>query len=218
MQTITRISTPPRQPNRRRVYLDGKFAFACGVNVLARYRLRQGMMLSEDKLRDVEQGEIRQNCLDRAMRFLEARLHSRTELQRKLQRGEFAPAVIAQVLDDLARLGVVDDERFSRVRVAMASAHKHHGRRRVMGDLLKRGISKEIAERALGETYDATMELTTAGQLAEKHALRLSKLDPAVARRRLAGLLSRRGFEYEQVSDVIDSVLGRQREGGGESI
>jgi len=88
----------------------------------------------------------------------------------------------------------------------------------VMMDLLQHGVSQQIAERVLGEKYDAQSELTTARQLAKKHAARLGGLDPIVARKKLAGLLSRRGFGYDQVSDIIDSVLGPQREAVGESI
>jgi len=40
------------------------------------------------------------------------------------------------------------------------------------------------------------------------YAARLKKLDPLVARRRLVGMLQRRGFEYEAIKPVVDEVLG----------
>jgi len=39
------------------------------------------------------------------------------------------------------------------------------------------------------------------------------KLEPAVARRRLVGMLQRRGFDYESIKPVVDEVLGRGRDG-----
>jgi hypothetical protein len=35
------------------------------------------------------------------------------------------------------------------------------------------------------------------------------KLEPAVARRRLVGMLQRRGFDYASIKPVVDDVLGR---------
>jgi regulatory protein len=217
MQTVTKISTSKRHPHRRQVYLDGKLALACNVTVVARYRLREGMTVTEEKLREIEQGEIRQNCMDRAMRFIESRLHSRVELQRKLRRAEFSVQLIEQVLDELTRLGVVDDQRFSRARLSLVMGQKRHGRRRALTDLLQRGVSRKTAEQTIGQTYSAGADATNARALAEKHAARLGRLDPIVARRRLTGLLSRRGFDYEQVRDAIDRVLGPQREEVSES-
>lgn len=208
MQAITRISITKRQPNRRRIYLDGCFAFACGINVVARFRLREGMSLSEDKLLEIAYGESRQKCMDRAMRFIETRLHSRVELQRKLQRANFSPQLIELVLAELGTLGYVDDMKFARVRADLAVQHRQHGRRRVKMDLLRRGVSREVVDRVIGESYESISDQATAQRLAEKHAPRLSRLEPAVARRRLAGLLARRGFDYEEVSSIVEKFFG----------
>jgi regulatory protein len=212
MPTITKISTTKRQPNRPSVYVDGRFAFACSLNVVARFHLREGMSLSAEKLTEIAQGEIRQKCLDRAMRYLQTRLHSRAELQRKLRKAQFSLPLIEQALGDLAKLGYVDDEQFARARVALAAERKHHGKRRATDDLLQRGVSQQVAEQTVGQTYGSGGELMAATKLAEKHAARLRRLDPIVARRRLAGLLSRRGFDYEQVAGVVETVLGPQRD------
>ncbi len=51
-----------------------------------------------------------------------------------------------------------------------------------------------------------------ARELARKQAPRLKRLDPMVARRRLMGMLQRRGFEYETIKPVIDEILGDEVE------
>src|SRR4029079_18321267 len=100
----------------RNVYLDGTFAFGCNINVVAKFRLREGMTLSADQVRQIALGEVRQECFDRAMAALASRLHSRAELRRKLMRREYGDTVVDAVLEDLARLGYVDDERFARTK------------------------------------------------------------------------------------------------------
>ena len=66
-------------------------------------------------------------------------------------------------------------------------------------ELLKAGVKNDVAERALDDVYDAADSLEVARRLAMKQAARLRKLDPLVARRRLVGMLQRRGFEYEAI-------------------
>lgn len=207
MPVLTTITRHKSRPNRRNIHLDGRKAFACNVNVVAKFRLREGMILSDQQVREIEQGEVRQECFDHALKHLERRLHSRSELTLKLRRQEYAMDLIDDVLDELARLGYVDDERFARTAALSAAQHKHHGRHRAQVELMKAGVNSEAANRALDSVYNASDSLTTARALAGKQAARLRRLDPVVARRRLAGMLQRRGFDYDSIKPVIDEVL-----------
>jgi regulatory protein len=212
MPVITKILEQKRRQNRRSVYLDGTFAFGCNVNVVARFRLRPGMTLSVEQLEKIEQGEVRQECFDVAIRYLQTRLHSRVELSRKLMRREYGQAIVEQVLDDLARLGYVDDMKFAKAKTMSAAQHRHHGRRRAYAELLKSGVNQTIAGRAVEEVYETHDSLATARRLASKQAPRLRRLEPIVARRRLVGMLQRRGFSYEDILPVVDEVLGSLQE------
>jgi regulatory protein len=165
------------------------------------------MSLTEEQVREIEQGEVRQECFDKAMEYLGTRLHSRSELERKLARREYGPSIIAGVLDELARLGYVDDERFARTKALSAAEHKKHGRRRAMVELLKSGVKGEVARKALTEVYQSQDSRGIARELAQKQLRRLQKLDPLVARRRLTGMLQRRGFDYEEIRPVLDEIL-----------
>ena len=93
-----------------------------------------------------------------------------------------------------------------------AAQYKHHGRRRAFMELLRSGVKGDVADKALDEVYDKTDSTAVARALAAKQAARLKKLDPLVARRRLVGMLQRRGFDYDTIKPVVDEVLG----GGGE--
>jgi regulatory protein len=208
MPILTRMTEQKRRPNRRNVYLDGRFAFGVNLNVVAQFHLKVGLELTNQQVQAIQQGEVRQECLDKALRYLERRLHSRHELQVRLTRLEYGPEVIEEVLNDLQRLGYVDDERFARTKALSAAQHKHHGKRRAMLELIKAGVDRPVADRALENVYDVHDSLATARQLAMKKADSLRRLDPLTARRRLAGMLLRRGFDYDTVRPVIDQVLG----------
>ena len=210
MPLITQIVEPKGRPNRRRIYLDGKFAFSVKLNVVARFRLREGLELSSQQIEAIEQGEIRQECLDQAMKYLSGRLHSREELRKKLSRQEYSAAMIDEVLEELKRLGYLDDERFAKTKALSAAQHKHHGPRRAMMELMRAGVKKDVAEVAVGEVYESNDNVAEARKLAMKQAERLKQLDPQVAKRRLVGMLARRGFDYDSIKPVIEEVLGRE--------
>lgn len=212
MPTVTQISEQRRKANRRNVYLDGAFAFACNLNVVAKFKLREGLVLTAEEVERIKQGEVRQDCFDAAMRFIERRMHSREELRTKLAKKEYDAETIAGVLDDLERLGYVDDAKFAAAKVESAAKVRHHGRRRAAIELLKKGVTGESARQALDQTYDTHDSLAVARELARKKWPSLSKLPPEVARRRLAGMLGRRGFEYDVVRPVIDEVMGSHDE------
>lgn len=208
MPTVTQITEQRRKANRRNVYLDGAFAFGCNLNVIAKFHLREGVVLSADEVERIKQGEVRQECFDAAMRFIERRMHSRSELKQKLAKQEHDAATIEGVLDDLERLNYVDDAKFAAAKVESAAKVRLHGRRRAAIELLKKGVTGEAARTALDNTYDTHDSLAVARELAQKKARSLAKLPPEVARRRLVGMLQRRGFEYDVVRPVIDEVLG----------
>ena len=215
MPTITRISEQKRRPNRRNVYLDGAFAFGVNLNVVARFRLREGMTLTAEQVAEIERGEVRQEAFDHATKLLGQRLHSRAELAKKLGRREYGTRIVEDVLADLERLGYIDDKRFATTKALSAAQHKQHGKRRAALELMKAGVKGDTARRAIEDVYETHDSMAVARQLAQKKAAALRKLDPLVARRRLAGMLLRRGFTYDDVRPVIDEVLGAGDEEGG---
>lgn len=155
-------------------------------------------------------GSRRQKCIDSALKLLGMRLHSRSELARKLARKEFDRETIDDALAELQRVGYVDDRRFAVAKAQSLMEHKKHGRRRAFAELIRAGVSREVADQALNEVYGLTESVDIARQLALKQAPRLRKLDPVVARRRLVGMLQRRGFSYDAIKPLLDEVLGRE--------
>jgi regulatory protein len=212
MPTITRITEQKRQPNRRNIFLDGRFAFGCNINVVARFRLTVGKQLTADEVKEIEFGEVKQECFDKAMEHLSRRMHSRAEMFQKLKRNEWGDPVIDSVIEQLTAMNYLDDARFARTKASAAASHKQHGRRRAFLELIKSGVKGDVADQALKDVYSQVDSTAIARDLARKHAPRLQKLDPQTARRRLAGMLQRRGFDYESIRPVIDEILGKARE------
>ena len=207
MPTITKIDQQKRRPNRRNLFIDGEFAFGCNVNVVARFRLREGMTIDASLCRQIEEGEVQQEAFDHAMCLIGGRMQSERELRTKLGRREYGAAVIDAVIQNLKRLGYLNDEQFARDRAAEQAKVKKVGKRRAVQELRKSGIDQATAERAAAEVYADVDPRVAALELARKKAPALSRFNEITARRRLIGFLQRRGYDYQTVSYAADKAL-----------
>ena len=208
MPTVTAITEQKRRPNRRSVFIDKEFAFGCNVNVVARFRLREGMVIGPALRKQIEEGEVQQEAFDDAMRLIRRRMQSERQLRTKLGRREFGPAVLDAVIATLKRLGYVDDARFARDRAADQATVKKHGKQRAVQELMRSGVPKPTAERAVAEAYKDVDPRTAAVEVAAKKAASLKRLDALTAKRRLIGFLQRRGFDYETIAHAVRRTLG----------
>ena len=202
MGTISRLAEQKRRGNRVSVYLDGTFAFGCNKRVAERFGLKVGKELSPEDLESIARGEVRQECFDKAMDYLSRRMHGREELRRKLRRGEFPEETIEVTLTRLQELKYLDDAEFARQKLEQGQ-RKMMGQRRVMADLLRSGISGGVAREAVREHFQDDKAKENARLLIDKNMPRLLRLDRVTARRRLVGLLQRRGFAYEEIKDLV---------------
>jgi regulatory protein len=141
----------------------------------------------------------------KALRALAARDHSRAELERKLASSEEVPGELAQVLDDLAAKGFLDDRR-----AADSLAHRRGqklGTARVVQEMRSRGIETGAIESA-AEQLKAT-ELERAREVWRKKFGEPAQ--GAAERGKQMRFLISRGFSSEIIRRVIagsDDDLG----------
>jgi regulatory protein len=146
---------------------------------------------------------------DAAYRHLSYRSRSRSEVAQKLKEKGFSATVIESVMENLERLGYVNDREFalewSRSRVRL----RGFGKRRIEQELRDRGVSRDLIHEALSEVFDDSSEFELALAEAEKKMRTLSRFEPDVQRRRLAGLLERKGFPAGIIRTVVNKVAPR---------
>ena len=142
----------------------------------------------------------------RAVDLLARREHSRTELKRKLCRGDGdgdEPTVDA-ILDDLAAIGLQSEERFASEFVR-SRIRRGQGPVKIRADLASRGVSAALIERCLDQDGYNWRDIA-----ADVHARRFGD-DRALDRRdwaRRARFLAGRGFPSDVVARVVDDPMG----------
>ncbi len=145
-------------------------------------------------------------CREEALRLLERLRRTRADLARRLREKGYAAATVAEVLDRLTGVGLVDDAEFARAWLAGRLHRRMSGWRRLENELRAKGIGADdiaIARARLEEREGATGELDAARKALEQAARRYAKLDERTRRQRLYALLARRGFD----GDIIRRAL-----------
>lgn len=140
------------------------------------------------------------------LRQLTGRARSRSELAETLRRREIPPEVAERVLNRFTEVGLIDDAAYAQAFVANKHRDRGLGRAALRTELRRKGIDGAAADRAL-QTIDGESERRRAAELVAK------RLDSAIfaglpaARRRLLGLLARRGYSASLAASVVSEAL-----------
>ena len=146
---------------------------------------------------------------DKAAQLLALRPHFRRELETKLQRAGYAREEIAEVLDKLVRLRLLDDGALASAFVETVARRKGWGRMRVAQELARRGAPEAAAQAALaGLSADADLEgaREAARRWRSRGAGSSADAAPALARH-----LSRRGFASSAIFKVLKEMASGLR-------
>ncbi|TXG92651.1 recombination regulator RecX [Rhodococcus rhodnii] len=146
---------------------------------------------------------------DYCLRLLADRARSRAELAGKLDGRGFAPETARAALDRLTELGLVDDTAFAQQWVQSRHTHSGRGKRALAVELRRKGIDDDIAADAL-DAIEPEDERARATDLVT-HKLRSTRIrddaEREKVRRRLVGMLARRGFPSSMAYAVVAEHL-----------
>jgi regulatory protein len=169
-----------------------------------------GAELSEADIARLERLDEYTRGRDKAARMLALRARSRREMDDALRALGISDAIRGGILGELEESGLIDDARFAREYVSVKKDVRRLGPHRLRADLKKRGLSRDVVDGALA-TYRPEEQEAMARALAEKKVGR-GPVDEGTVRR-LASMLTRKGFDYAVVNRVAADVARRIRRG-----
>lgn len=144
-------------------------------------------------------------CYRQGIRVLARSDKTQAEMKGILRGRGFAAAEIEHVVQRLVSDGICDDRAIAERVVEKATYRQSRGVRAIANTLSARGIEKEIIEAVLNDRD--VDESDAAARVAAHYAAAHSGLADDVMRRRLGGLMQRRGFESGAARRAIDTVL-----------
>ena len=162
--------------------------------------LEKGMqgVLTDEEAADLLNAALVFSAERVAMSYLARAEHCRFMLKQKLLRKGIDKNSIKKSLDFLETTGALDDVRFAGAWLRSRYIAHAEGRRKLEGELLKRGLSKDVAKIALDDFFSSHSESELCKR-AYKKCLRIQK-DPS----KIYSSLQRLGFSGQQIKKVLN--------------
>lgn len=212
---VTSLVAKRGRSDRFAVYLDGSRLFDLAVDVVERAGLRQGDPLDEQLQAGLLEEDAPFRARDKALNMLDRRERCAREVEERLQGAGFDGEVVANTISWLRTRGYLDDRRFA-ASFAEAKLRGGWGARRIRAELLRKGTDREAVEdvlRAASEEGSGAEGMAAATALARRRFAGQFAADPAGTRRRLAGFLARRGYDWETIATVTRALADEVAQG-----
>ena len=144
-----------------------------------------------------------------ALDALTRRSRSTVELSRWLRERDHAPDDVETTLERLTASGLLDDAKYAAAFARSRLLGRKLSKRRVLGDLGRRGIPREMAAEAVSAVIEeeGVDEESVVEAIAIKKFRSFAKLDRQTAMRRLMGFLARRGYDGDVVRRVVSRLM-----------
>jgi len=145
-----------------------------------------------------------------AFKLLNYRGRSEKELKERLINKGFHKAVASSTVQELKQLGLIDDRSLAETLKREALSRKFLSQHGAIRFLHQRGIPREIIDQVLDS--DELVDISNARRLVHKKIKALRNYAPLHVKRRLYGLLARRGYSSGTIRKVLKENTFREED------
>ena len=187
---ITELRQGVKNPNRVNVFVDGKYALSLDVAQVVDYKLKIGLVVSNEQLAEYKKASEFGKLYQRALEWALMRPRSEREiydyLYKKVYEKKLDKNYINLIIERLKEKKYVDDRIFVKYYVENRFVKKGISRKRLEMELAKKGVAREIIDEMINGRNDE------------------EEIDKLIARKRdkydddkLISYLRRQGFSYQ---------------------
>lgn len=168
-RVITRIEELDKK--RSKIYINHEFAFALYKGELTQYKLETEGVVEDDIYHEITQRVLPKRAKKRCLNLLQKRPYTEFKLREKLKEGYYSQEIIEDAIDYVKSFRYLDDYDYA---CQYIFYHKEVESRKKMEEKLAiKGISKEVLNKAFGDSYEdedeqQELELKQARELLEK--------------------------------------------------
>lgn len=205
---ITSIQVQKNNKERYSIFVDGEFLLGVAEQTLLEYNLRKGVKITSAFFRKLQRKEGRFKVKSYMMKRLGRRDHARRELFNKAIRKDYPEDVINSVLDELEEKGYLNETQFAEKFAADKGKYSKWGPAKIMAHLLKKGISKPLAERSIKKAFeDVDLEETFFNLVLKRKRRFLREEDPYKRKKKVLNHLARKGYRASDIYDYLDELM-----------
>lgn len=196
--TVTKVEAVTKAKSK--VFIEGKFAFVLYKGELSRYQIAEGSVLEEDIYRKIRAEVVLKRAKRRSLHLLNDMGRTEEQLKERLRRDLYPEDVINEAVAYVKSFGYINDAAYAKNFVETRKGRK--SRKEIYALLCRKGLKSGDVEAAFEECYGSED-----ARDAIEAILKKKNYDPQEAKwedtRKILGYLTRKGFGYEDIRQVI---------------
>ncbi len=224
-QKITNIQASPELPSHQQLFLNGSPFVVVHASLIEKFGLRIGLEIEAETIEKLISADEVMRAKNYALRLLreekdnatadeseeprpaaKPKIYTKNEMEQRLEREGFSTKTIGTAIEELIRSGHIRDRKYAENWIARRQKSNPRGKMLLKRELVDKGIDKETAEQVVAKV-EIEDETKVALQIAQKRVNQYKRLPIHVAKRRLYGFLTRRGFGSETVRHVLEQIF-----------
>ena len=182
-------------------FSEGEPAFI-NSDIITKFNIKSGMELPESAWEQIVHANEFRRARERALYLLDYRDYSYIELYKKLE-NNYDEDICFEVVDSLAKVGIINDRRYAETLAEKFVAIKKFGYYRAVREMKLKGISQEMADEVLSTYQDSTQERIFE-LLSTKYA---RKLEDENGVTKVKNALVRQGYSYNDINAALNDFL-----------
>lgn len=204
---ITSISPQKKRKDRFSLFHEDTFLVGVSSQTLIDHSLKKGVELTPFLFDQITQSEEYQKIKDTFYDYLSRRDHGSFELKQKGLKKGYPKEIIDDVIDELDQKGLLNDESFAKKFASDKADFKQWGPIKIKSALRKKGISKNIAEKAVQSiTNDLDQQQICVDLLIKRKRHFLRESDPFKRKQKMYRYLAGKGFTGSFIKKAIDRI------------
>lgn len=189
-------------------FTDGD-SIVLSTDIVVKYRMGKDIAIDEATLNAAISEQKIINLKQSAYIYAAYKPRSIRQVAEKLRQLDFEDEYITIALEFLASFNLLDDEKFALMYCKDYLLRKSASKSRLKIELLRKGISKDIASKVLDEIYPDDNEYELALKAAWKKDRSLERKAPEKRKNSLFAFLFRQGFNSDVIKKVVDELSSK---------
>ncbi len=189
---------------------DNNEKYYLHADIIYQYAIKTGMNLSEKQFAEIMSASFKRRAFERALYLLDYKDYSYIELLDKLE-NNYPRSVCLETADRLAELGLINDRRYAENLAEKYCTIKKYGLFRAKQELLRHGISKDIADEVL-EPYKENVSERIEAVIEKKYSRILSDNPDRKAVSKVINALMRMGYSYDDIKIAVNNFIDENLE------
>ncbi|WP_192930143.1 RecX family transcriptional regulator [Alkaliphilus pronyensis] len=205
MKKITDVQQQRQNKDKFNIYINNEYCFSCSLEIVALHNLKVGLMVDEDKLKEIIYTSNIKAAFNMALTYLSTKPRTKAETIKHLMSKGYEENVILETLKRLEYYNYINDEDYAKNYVKNNSMHKLNGIKKIKHNLKEKGIDENLADIAL-DKYDAEQQLQNAIDIGKRFFLLNTKTPVNKIKEKLYNKLLMKGYLWDTIDKAISII------------